>query len=169
MWQSGSKKTEISRALQVDYDVVLDWCKRFKADGEAGQLSQYHRCGRRTDLNNPIMLRAIALRKEHATWGAEYIRLQLQREFPQSKVVQANQIRRWIKAAGLVVPKTRLPAPKPEWVNRPLQRVQVDANEQLQTKDGQPCCYLTFTDEHSGAVLDGFVFPPQPDQPGSTP
>jgi len=54
---------------------------------------------------------------------------------------------------------TRLPAVDTPWADSPLKRVQVDANEKLECLDGQKCCYLNFTDEHSGAVLDAFVFP----------
>lgn len=167
MWQEGLKKTQISRELQVDYDTILDWCKRFKNEGEQGLSTRYEHCGRSAAADDPHRLRAIEMRKLHPFWGAEYIRLQLLREFPGEKIVKPNQIRRWIRQEGLVAGKTRLPATKPEWVSRPLQRVQVDAKEQLQTADNQPCCYLNFTDEHSGAVLDAFVFPLQPNKPGS--
>ncbi|MVM42152.1 hypothetical protein GO730_38195 [Spirosoma sp. HMF3257] len=36
---------------------------------------------------------------------------------------------------------------------------QVDAKEQLKLANGQPACYLTITEEYSGAWLDSLVFP----------
>lgn len=168
MWRSGSKKSVISRELGIDYDTLLIWTQRFSESGEGGLDLRYKNCGRRIDPADPVRLQAISLRQQHQDWGAEYIRLHLVREFGEEKVVQPNQIRQWLRAAGLVVKKTRLPnTSSTEWVCKPLQRVQVDAKEQLKTSDGQPCCFLNFTDEHSGAVLDAFVFPLCPHQPGT--
>ena len=36
----------------------------------------------------------------------------------------------------------------------------MDAKENLVLRDGSPGCYLTITDEHSGAGLAALVFPP---------
>ncbi len=163
LWRMGKKKSVISRELGVDYDTLLIWIKRFSVEGEAGIRLRYERCGRKPVTDDPVRMRAIELRQQHADWGADYIRLHLQREFPQSKIVQSNQIRIWLRKAGLMAKKTRLPQGSNDWVARPLQRVQVDAKEQLKTADGKPCCYLNFIDEHTGAELDAFVFPPCPD------
>jgi hypothetical protein len=40
---------------------------------------------------------------------------------------------------------------------------QVDAKENLVLKDGSEACYLTITDEKSGAWLAAPLFPPQTD------
>lgn len=162
LWRAGVKKSVISRELSIDYDTLLIWVKRFCAAGESGISPRYEKCGRKASPEDPIRVRAIELRQAHRDWGAEYIRLHLVREFAGSHIVKPNQIRRWLIRAGAMTKKTKLPSPKPEWVDRPLQRVQVDAKEQLQTADGKPCCYLNFLDEHTGCELDAFVFPPCP-------
>lgn len=165
MWVEGYKASEISRALRVDYDTLLGWVKRFKQEGSGGLSLRYQNCGRRSNPDDPIRQRAIAIRKQHPQWGAEYIRLNLEREFEGKKIVCANQIRRWLKIAGLMEGSTRLPqTTNARWADRPLRRVQVDAKERLHTADGNPCCYLNFIDEHSGAALDAFVFPLCPNQ-----
>ncbi len=46
MWESGEKKSVIARSLQIDYDTLLGWIKRFKAEGVSGMELRYHRCGR---------------------------------------------------------------------------------------------------------------------------
>lgn len=159
MWESGEKKSVIARKLEVDYDTLLGWIKRFKTEGLSGIQLRYHRCGRKVVIDEAVKSRAIALRQEHEGWGSPYIRLQLIEEFGVSNVPCARHIQRWLKAAGLMKVSTRLPQVASCWVKSPLECVQVDAKEQLKTADGQPCCYLNFTDEHSGAVLDAFVFP----------
>lgn len=159
MWESGEKKSVISRKLEVDYDTLLGWIKRFKAEGLSGIELRYQRCGRKTVIADAVKSRAIALRQSHGGWGSAYIRLQLIEEFGISEVPCSRHIQRWLKAAGLIKVSTRLPQVASCWAKSPLECVQVDAKEQLKTTDGQPCCYLNFTDEHSGAVLDAFVFP----------
>ena len=168
LWRTGIKKSVIARELEVDYDTLLVWTKRFSKEGESGLDLRYQNCGLRSLADAPIRARAIELRQTHKDWGAEYIRLHLEREFPGQKIVQPNQIRHWISKAGLVAKKTKLPSTtSAEWANKPLQRVQVDANEQLRTADGKPCCYLNFIDECTGSELDAFVFPLWPYQPSA--
>jgi len=159
LWQSGEKKSVIARMLQIDYDTLLGWVRRFKSEGSAGMQLRYHRCGRTQRVDAEVQARALALRREHQGWGCPYIRLQLVREFGEQAVPSIRQLQRWMKTAGLIETSTRLPGVSNPWASKPLMRVQVDAKEQLRCTDGQPCCYLNFTDEHSGAVLDAFVFP----------
>lgn len=167
MWESGEKKSVIARTLEIDYDTLLGWTKRFKSEGLPGTTLQYHRCRRKVIIDEAIKTRAIALRQLHSGWGSPYIRLQLIEEFGVSKVPSTRHIQRWLKASGLIEASTRLPQVSSCWAKSPLICVQVDAKERLETTDGQPCCYLNFTDEHSGAVLDAFVFPLRENQPGA--
>lgn len=111
LWRCGTKKSVIARQLRVDYDTLLGWIKRFSSSDNAGLYPRYENCGRRAAVDDPIRARAIALRQAHRDWGAEYIRLHLLREFADHPVVQANQIRRYLKAAGLMVERTKLPRP----------------------------------------------------------
>lgn len=159
MWESGEKSSVISRTLQVDYDTLLGWVKRFEKEGKQGLELRYSQCGRRSNVDTRVYNRAIEHRQSHSGWGCSYIRLKLVAEFGEAKVPCVRQIQRWLKSKGLIPSTTRLPAVDAPWANGPLKRVQVDANEQLECADGQKCCYLNFTDEHSGAVLDAFVFP----------
>lgn len=159
MWTAGMKKSVIARQLQVDYDTLLGWVKRFKTEGIAGITLRYNRCGSRKRYAEAVHTQAVALRKGHPAWGCSYIRLHLLKSFDAPEVPSVRQLQRWLRQAGLLEPSTRLPGDPAPWARQPLERVQVDAKEQLQTADGQPCCYLNFTDEHSGAVLDAVVFP----------
>lgn len=166
MWRSGVRKIVISQTLGVDYDTLLGWAKRFSQEGESAVYTHYSRCGRPPRGNEPVKERALALRLQHPDWGAEYIHLNLLREFPEdAPLVKPNQIRKWMTAGGLIAKKTQLPRVKADWARRPLEVIQVDAKEQLAIKDGTPCCYLNFIDEYTGAELGAFVFPLFPHQP----
>jgi hypothetical protein len=161
---AGKKKSLISRELGVDYDTLLGWLKRDKESPGTGLVTRYQNCGRKHSTGTSIKEAAIAFRKQHPEWGAGYIRLNLERGFPGEKVPGTRHIQRWLKAAGLQSMRTKLPPMPVEWAKKPLERVQVDAKECLVTQDGNPCCYLNYVDERTGAALDGFVFPLCPDQ-----
>ena len=165
LWQSGQKKSIIARQLGVDYDTLLGWIKRYGQEGENGLGLRYNRSGR-APKESSVMVRGrcLQLAAEHTGWGAAYLRLHLEREFAGQVLVKARQIQRWIAQAGIRAKQTKLPVVEGDWAQRPLQRVQADAKERLQTADGKECCYLNFIDEHSGAALDAFVFPLCTDQ-----
>lgn len=165
-WQAGEKKSYISRSLEVDYNTLLGWIKRFISEGPTGLHVKYSACGRKPSAPAEALERAKELRKAHPDWGGGYIRLNLLRELPGEKVPGERQLQRQLRRAGLGVSRTRLPSVAADWAKRAFERVQVDAKERLRTKDGRECCYLNFIDEHTGAELDAFVFPPWAHQPG---
>ena len=169
LWQSGRKKSEISRQLGVDYDTLLGWIKRFSQEGASGLNLHYACCGRSRRYNDQsqVRIRALELMGRHKHWGAAYLHLNLQREFPQEKLPKPRQLQRWVAQAGIRQKGTRLPTEQAQWARHAFERVQVDAKERLVTRDGRECCYLNFTDEYTGAALDAFVFPLGPNQPGA--
>ena len=73
-------------------------------------------------------------------------------------------LQRWFKAAGL----TRLRQKQPDSVQTKTCAVhqvwQIDAKERLPAQ----ASYLSMIDEHSGAFLEAFVFPPRLYLAGST-
>lgn len=158
-WQSGEKMSQLSRSLKIDYETLRQWVKRYKEDGLSGLKTRYGNCGRRPKTEEQIRQKALAYKRTHTQWGAGFIRIQLQRAYPESYIPGVRQLQRWFARAQLNKSQTHLAKYPLDWANRPLARVQVDANERLQTKDGQACCYLTYTDEYSGSALEAFVFP----------
>ncbi len=168
LWKGGQTKADISRHLGVDYDTLLGWLKRYDQEGEQGLSLRYERCGRKPRVEiSPVEAKALELIGKHKEWGAGYVRVHLLREFPGEQIPQPRQIQRWIAKSGVRPKHTKLPPVDADWASKPLERVQVDAKERLRTKDGKECCYLNFTDEHTGAELDAFVFPLRKDQPSS--
>lgn len=159
-WISGEKIRQISNDLKIDYDTLRGWVKRYKESGEASLKFRYVNCGRRAKVPANIEERAIFhknLRREN--WGAPRIRVELKKEFPDEYIPSERHLQRLFTKEDLQPIRTRLPRTKAEWVKAPFERVQADAKERLQTLDGEPCCYLSFTDEYTGSLLDAFVFP----------
>lgn len=159
LYRTGLKMSVISAQLGVCYDTIRQWIKRYKLEGESALALRYANCGRPVLLDATIKQEALRLKELHPQWGAGFIRHHLGDQLPDIRLPQIRRLQQWFQAAGLQVRKTRLPSKPPDWAGRPFDRVQVDAKERLQTADGTECCYLTFTDEHSGSVLDAFIFP----------
>ena len=166
-WQSGEKKSEISRSMDVDYHCLLRWIARFKEHGEAGLKPKFEHCGRKTKVSPEVKEKIKVFREAHGDWGGAYIRLQAGRTFPDAYIPGTRQVQRLLKAEGLMPKRSRQPVVSADWARRPFERVQTDAKERLVTKDGKPCCYLTLIDEYTGAALEAFVFPLRTHQPSA--
>lgn len=163
----------ISTRLGVSYSSVRRLCKRYDRDGESCLVPGYDRCGQRVSPYSGFIHRASCFLKfYHRGWGAEYILVRLRLKYPNLALPDARTLQRWFVAKGLNKSRSKArdrssdtePIPKAEAVH---QIWQIDANERHQTLDGQGCCYLSFTDEYSGAGLGAAVFPPQANLSGS--
>ena len=66
-----------------------------------------------------------------------------------------------MRTKGLNRPREHHPAVDRGWAQAVHQVWQVDAKERLvlDNEQLQPACYLTISDEHSGACLKALVFP----------
>jgi len=160
-YESGQRRQEISEELDLRYRTVCHWITSYKAAGPSSFKHRYARCGSKAKVNPGIKQESIALKRDHPHWGAAYIRIQLVRKYPNSYIPGARQLQRYFRDAEVNQPRAVRPKAKGEtdWASHPFYRVQVDAKEQLKTADGQPCSYLTYIDEYSGAALEAFVFP----------
>jgi hypothetical protein len=105
---------------------------------------------------------AIDLKREHPKWGAQFIRIHLQRQYPQQALPSVRTLQRWFRAAGVA----RTPSVRQQRSGH-IQRGQqvhavwaVDAKEGIHLADGSVVSWLVMTDEASGAVLEAAVFPP---------
>ena len=155
----GQPMSKISRQLGVSYTSVRIWIKRYQAEGDQGLVPKYSNCGPPTVFSEEIIERAATYKRRHPKWGAPFILLKLQDAFPGQDLPTPRRLQQIFRKKELQLKRSHLPGPAPYWAKRPFDRVQVDAKERLKTADGQACCYLNFTDEHSGSDLDAFVFP----------
>lgn len=150
---------EISRQLGVSYNSIRTWIKRYKAEGMKGLLPKYSNCGRISQFSEDVIERAVAYKRSHSQWGAPFILLKLQDDFPDQDFPKARRLQQIFREKDLQPRRSRLPKQQDFWAKQPFDRVQVDAKERLKTADGKDCCYLNFTDEHTGSELDAFIFP----------
>lgn len=149
----------VSQQLGVSYTSVRSWVKRYGTLGEKGLLPNYSNNGPVCRFSEQIIEKAIWYKEQHSKWGAPFILIKLEDDFPKQALPSARRLQQIFKEKDLQPKRCRLPKSKGSWATQAFDRVQVDAKERLKTADGQDCCYLNFTDEYTGSELDAFVFP----------
>jgi len=152
-------KSEISRQLGVSYKTISTWLKRYKEAGKQGLLPNYSDCGKQPIYSPAIIDKAITYKGHHLEWGAGFILVKLRGDFPNTDLPSERRLQQIFRSKKLQAKKSKPPRGKAKWAKKAFDRVQVDAKERLKTADGKDCCYLNFTDEATGSVLDAFVFP----------
>jgi hypothetical protein len=122
----------------------------------------YRRSGRRRP-EPPQALRLLCgqLRRQHRTWGAGRIRLELRATAGGAPLPTERTLQRWLKEQGLVPQPAVLdrPAPPRAWAEEPHDTWQMDAKERVRLADGTLVGWLRLVDEASGAVLLTAVLP----------
>jgi hypothetical protein len=153
----GLSIVEISEQLSIPYGTVKHLCRRFKVSNDL--QPKYKNCGRRpgVEFESPKN-RALELRRQHPKWGAPRIRVEMQlegiRPLPSVRVLQ-----RFFRQNEAYIPRNRNCQPPIGRSQAPHNIWEVDAKERFRLLDGQPACYLTITDEKTGAWLEAPVFP----------
>src|SRR5438552_6837108 len=79
-WQQGQSAAAIAQALSLPPRTVRRLLRRFERRGAAGVPPSYDRCGPKAAATSAELVQAaLALRREHPTWGAGLIRVLLRR------------------------------------------------------------------------------------------
>lgn len=159
------KQKVSARVVADEFEVSLRTIQRlyhqFQVHGESAIEPSYHRCGQNHPHKAPddILQKVRSLREQHPAWGAELIRLVVQPKQRGVAMPVARTLQRHLQRMGLApaAPGRRVKE-SPARATRPHQVWQVDASEQMKLKTGQQVCWMRFTDEFSGAVLDTKVF-----------
>ena len=107
---------------------------------------------------------ACELKREHPTWGAGLIRLQLREHARGSAIPSVRSLQAAFVRAGVHRPRCRrATAAFVPWAAQPHEVWQVDAVENVPlAAPGGRVSWLTVTDEASGAILAAEISPPPP-------
>ena len=160
----GHRAADIADDLGLNRETVRKLIARFGKAGEAAIAPDYSRCGasqpRRADAG--VIELATALRREHPSWGAGIIRVQLAERHPGRVIPSERAIQRAFAKAGLnPAPAGRRRDGPGRRAERPHETWQMDAADQMRLAGGQMASWLRVVDECSGAVLTTVVFPPR--------
>ena len=108
--QQGEPLTVIADALKVPYRTVRRWWHRYQQEGMEGLHTRYARCGPTGPKAPPaVPAAALELKREHPSWGAGLIRLQLVEQFAPSEVPQVRAIQRRFVKNAIVRPRADSP------------------------------------------------------------
>ena|GEM_PF-1449957 len=162
--QQGLPLTQIAADLAIPYGTVRNIWRLYRRHDREGLAPDYRSCGRPVPPPIQKLLRtACDLKREDPVWGAGLIRLQLRkhahdRDLPSVRSLQLPFVRAGVnrprrrRAAAVVVPQAV----------QPHEIWQVDAVENVPLAISQRICWLTVSDEASGAILATEVSPPPP-------
>jgi transposase len=157
--QEGHRLAAISEQLNLPYATVRNLSARYK---QVGHLAvDYSRCGPQQPTSEALLQRAsLWLKRHHPGWGAPLIQLKLRDRYGTDRTPSVRTLQRWFRQQHLTKPRQQVVQP-PIGSSKAVHNIwQVDAKENLTLADGSGACYLTITDEHSGAGLQALVFPP---------
>lgn len=150
----------IAEDLSMPYESVRNVWRLYRREGRI--KPNYAACGQRGVSASPRVYRAaLWLKRSHPTWGAPLIRQIISDKWPDDMVPHARTLQRWFRRANLYPKKPpavgqarrgRGKAPHNIW--------EIDSREQIQLATGERVSWFLVSDEHSGAVMDGQVFPP---------
>lgn len=169
--ENGIRLTEISDELSIPYGTIKQLCRRFRQQGISGLQPSYSNCGSKTALRlGEQKASFIALKEQHLKWGAPRLHLEHKLQDKNIEVDQSESLsekplasirslNRWYRQVGLYKPRKQGGSASIGRALAPHNIWEIDAKEQLTLADGSPACYLTMTDEKSGAWLESPVFP----------
>jgi hypothetical protein len=153
----------ICEQLDLHYGTACKLSAQLKKQGSLEV--HYSNCGAKHPRSKPLMVRAaLWLKRLHSSWGAPFIHLKLVQRYGGEGMPAVRTMQEWFRRRGLTKPPQRLATPSIGCSKAVHNIWQVDAKENLTLLDNTTACYLTITDEHSGAGLAALVFPPQPDR-----
>ena len=159
-YRNGQSYRALAQEFGVSYHTVATLCQRFDQEGEAGLRPRYDRCGSTGIRSDALLYRAaLWLKRRHPRWGAPFIQLQLEQRYPDKAMPAVRTLQAWFKQQGLAPQRSKPPKTDKQWARRAHQVWQVDAKEHQKTADATALCWLTITDEYTGAVLAAPVFP----------
>ncbi|WP_461091587.1 COG3415 family protein [Spirosoma gilvum] len=150
--QQGATLVQIAQQLNLPVGTVRKLSANYHQHQHLGVAYAY--CGPKQPTSEALMLRAsLWLKKHHPRWGAPLIHLKLTQRYGQQRTPSIRTLQRWSVTHQLTKPPNQLQQTRIGTAKAVHNIWQVDAKENLTLPDGSVGCYLTITDEHSGAGL----------------
>ena len=134
----GLSLVQIASQLLLPYSSVRRLCRRHRDDPARPLNPDYSRCGRRhTAATEALFQAACALKRNHPTWGAGIIRVQLSEQYPGQAVPSVRALQQAFRRAGVNRPRPPRPStPATPRATVPHQIWEVDAKERVRLASG---------------------------------
>jgi transposase len=160
--QQGESTASLAAAFGLPPRTVRHLLQRLRQRGPDGLRPDYHPPRHLPQAYSAEVRQvALALRRDHPSWGAVLIWVALREGHPERSWPSPSTLRRWFHEAGLgPAPSPRRPRRRADRATVPHQTWQIDASERIALADGTQVCWLRVVDEATGAVLGTTIFPP---------
>ncbi len=156
--KSGESLLQISHLLSISYGSVRNIHKKYQLLGEVGLVPNYKNCLKKPLYDHEIRQECLKQKELHPRWGVPRLRVLLLEKY-EVATPSLKTLQRWCQRAGLSRPN-QVHGERKFGKSKAVHNIwQVDAKENLVLRDGSEACYLTMTDEKSGAWLASPVFP----------
>jgi len=130
LWEQGRSPDQIAATLDLPGSTVRRLIGRFRRRGLAGLAPDYRRAPDQAEPASGLAKAVLQSRREHPTWGAALIRLQLLSEARGEPVPSARTLQRWLLRADLApAPAGRRPKADAARAAAPHETWQMDAKE----------------------------------------
>jgi hypothetical protein len=163
--QSGKNLGEIARDLGLPYDSVRNVWRLYQSEGRI--KPNYENCGpKEVKVCKKVYRAASFLKYLHPTWGAPLIKQLIQEKWQDEPVPSERSLQRWFKRAGINQPRKKQLGDARKGRGKAAHNVwEMDSREEIQLASGQKVVWLVVSDEASGAILKGSIFPHRQSQP----
>jgi len=157
--QQGQSLGQIATDLRMPYSSVRNVWSVYRRTGRIAP--DYQACGRRgSRASKRIQRAAVWLKRAHPKWGAPLIRVLLQQKWPQERLPHERSLQRWFRASGVGQRSTgRQPRHSLERGAQPHDVWEMDSKEGLILAGNEAASWVIMSDEASGSMLAGTVFP----------
>jgi transposase len=138
LWQQGCGTRQIVTSLGLPCSTVRRLLQRFRRNGSDGIPPDYRYRSATEAAPSEMVQTAVRLRREHPTWGAGLIRVQLLLEAPGRPVPSERTLQRWFVRADLSpAPAGRPPRVDLDRATAAHETWQMDAKEhiRIQTRE----------------------------------
>lgn len=149
----GEPLRDIASSLGYSYWGVRKIWRQYSKEGEGGLKTKYPSGPGKRRKPADLYQQALQWKQEHSQWGAGLVRSLLLQTWTAAEVPSERTLQRWWQEAGLNRRRQQGVRSNPSRAREVHEVWQVDGVEE------GGLSWVTVTDEHSGAVLAGRVFP----------
>lgn len=137
LWQQQGQQTRpIAATLGLPCSTVRRLLGRFRRRGPERITPDYHRPAVVEAASSEVMQAALRFRREHPSWGAGLIRVEVLQALPGRSVPSERTFQRWFVRADLSpAPAGRRPQADLARATRPHETWQMDAKEHIRIQN----------------------------------
>lgn len=163
--EAGESLHQITDDLDIPYESGRNIWRLYRDEGRI--QPNYANCGRwGVRTSQRVYRAALFLKCLHPTWGAGLIRQVIADKWEDEDLPSVRTLQRWFRQVGYNQPKAPTSGEKRLGRGKAPHNVwEMDSREAISLATGEQVTWLLVSDEASGAVVGGEVFPHSPRQP----